>query len=46
MLSMESRMDSAVGDGDGSLAVFSGVSWDGILLEEWEDVEEDRLGRQ
>ena len=40
---MESRMDSTVGDGDGSLAVLSGVSWDGILLEEWEDVEDDRL---
>ena len=46
MLSMESRMDPAIGDGDGSLAVLSGVSWDGILLEEREDVEDDRLDRR
>ena len=45
MLSMESSMDSAVGDGDGSFAVLFGVSWDGILLKEREDVEDDRLGR-
>ena len=45
MLSMESRMDSTVGDGDGSTAMLSDVSWDGILLEEWEDVEDDWLGR-
>ena len=42
---MESRMDSAVGDGDGSTAVLSDVPWDGILLEEREDVEDDGLDR-